>query len=296
MENKKNYYAVIPAEVRYAKNLKANEKLMYGELTALANEKGYCYASNEYFANLYGCSKNTVSKWISNLSKNKFLRLKMIYEKGTKNIKERRIYISNLYDKKDIGIAENGDTPIGQKGEVIYINNNINNIKKNNVQNVKAPLFTEITEKAFPHFISLFPLNYRPKTKAQKNKWLECLDKIKRIDKYNLRDVYNVAKDLRNDQFWSKNFLSILKLRNTDKNGIKYIDRFMEDYRSKTKPIGYNKIKGIIEYYIYTSPATGQKELGAKTKGGELYEFNIKQSLQTKEFHELKKYIQDGNK
>ena len=49
MENKKNYYAVIPAEVRYAKNLKANEKLMYGELTALANEKGYCYASNEYF-------------------------------------------------------------------------------------------------------------------------------------------------------------------------------------------------------------------------------------------------------
>jgi len=296
MENKKNYYAVIPAEVRYAKNLKANEKLMYGELTALANEKGYCYASNEYFANLYGCSKNTVSKWISNLSKNKFLRLKMIYEKGTKNIKERRIYISNLYDKKDIGIAENGYTPIGQKGEVIYINNNINNIKKNNVQNVKAPVFTEITEKAFPHFISLFPLNYRPKTKAQKNKWLECLDKIQRIDKYNLRDVYNVAKDLRNDQFWSKNFLSILKLRNTDKNGIKYIDRFMEDYRSKTKPIGYNKIKGIIEYYIYTSPATGQKELGAKTKGGELYEFNIKQTLQTKEFHELKKYIQDGNK
>lgn len=296
MENKKNYYAVIPAEVRYAKNLKANEKLMYGELTALANEKGYCYASNEYFANLYGCSKNTVSKWISNLSKNKFLRLKMIYEKGTKNIKERRIYISNLYDKKDIGIAENGDTPIGQKGEVIYINNNINNIKKNNVQNVKAPVFTEITEKAFPHFISLFPLNYRPKTKAQKNKWLECLDKIQRIDKYNLRDVYNVAKDLRNDQFWSKNFLSILKLRNTDKNGIKYIDRFMEDYRSKTKPIGYNKIKGIVEYYIYTSPATGQKELGAKTKGGELYEFNIKQTLQTKEFHELKKYIQDGNK
>ena len=180
--------------------------------------------------------------------------------------------------------------------EYYYNYNNINNIKKNNVQNVKAPIFTEITEKAFPHFISLFPLNYRPKTETQKNKWLDCLDKIQRIDKYNLRDVYNVAKDLRNDQFWSKNFLSILKLRNTDKNGIKYIDRFMEDYRSKTKPIGYNKIKGIVEYYIYTSPATGQKELGAKTKGGELYEFNIKQTLQTNEFQELKKYVINGNK
>ena len=296
MENKKNYFAVIPAEVRYAKNLKANEKLMYGELTALANEKGYCYASNEYFAKLYGVSKVSVSKWISNLVNNDFLSIKMIYEKGTKQIKERRIYISTLLNKSLIPIKENFNTPHKEKLKDIYINNNINNIKKNNVQNVKAPVFTEITEKAFPHFISLFPLNYRPKTKAQKNKWLECLDKIQRIDKYNLRDVYNVAKDLRNDQFWAKNFLSILKLRNKDKNGIKYIDRFMEDYRSKTKPIGYNKIKGIVEYYIYTSPATGQKELGAKTKGGELYEFNIKQTLQTKEFHELKKYIQDGNK
>ena len=99
MENKKNYYAVIPAEVRYSKNLKANEKLMYGELTALANEKGYCYASNEYFAQLYNVSKSTVSRWISNLETNKFLKLKMIYEKGTKNIKERRIYISTLLTK-----------------------------------------------------------------------------------------------------------------------------------------------------------------------------------------------------
>ena len=37
-------------------------------------------------------------------------------------------------------------------------------------------------------------------------------------------------------------------------------------------------------------------ELGAKTKGGELFEFNIKQTLQTNEFLALKKYVQDGNK
>jgi hypothetical protein len=74
MENKKNYYAIIPANVRYSKNLKANEKLMYGELTALANEKGFCYASNEYFAKLYDVSKVSVSKWVSNLAKNDFIR------------------------------------------------------------------------------------------------------------------------------------------------------------------------------------------------------------------------------
>lgn len=295
MENKRNYYAIIPAEVRYSKNLKANEKLMYGELTALANEKGYCFASNEYFSQLYNVSKVSISKWISNLEKNEFLRIKMIYEKGTKQIKERRIYIVPLLKKSLIPIKEKFNTPLKEKFKDNILTNT-NNKEKNNSTKSKTPEFNEITNKAFPHFVSLFPINYRPKTKAQKHKWLDCLDKIQRIDKYNLRDVYNVAKELRNDQFWQKNFLSILKFRNNDKNGIKYIDRFMEDYRSKNKPIGYNKIKGIVEYYIYTSPATGQKELGAKTKGGDLYEFNIKQSLQTNEFFELKNYVLNGNK
>jgi len=164
-------------------------------------------------------------------------------------------------------------------------------LKKEIPTKSKTPQYNSTVLKAFPHFVELFPIQYKPKTENQKNRWLDCLDKLQRIDKYNLRDVYNITKFLRADDFWQTNFLSILKFRNTDKNGIKYIDRFMLQHKAKTKPIGFQKVKGLNEFYIYTSAADGKQELGAKTKGGELFEFHLKQLMQTNEFNELKTYI-----
>ena len=43
MKDKPNYYAIIPAIVRYDNDLKPNEKLLYGEITALTNKTGACY-------------------------------------------------------------------------------------------------------------------------------------------------------------------------------------------------------------------------------------------------------------
>lgn len=298
MENKKSYYAIIPADVRYSKVLKANEKLLYGEITALTNEKGFCYASNHYFANLYDVSKTSVSKWISNLEKNNFIKLKLIYEKGTKQIKQRKIFIEPLLKKTSIPIEEKLNTPIEEKLKDIYNTKvlHINNKKKNNKPTkLKTPIYNEIVLKAFPHFVALFPNAYKPKSQAQKNKWLECLDKIQRLDNYNLRDVYELAKDLRSDDFWQKNFNTILKFRNKDKNGIKYIDRFMTNKASNNKPKAFYNVKGILSYFIYESPANGLKEIGAKTKGGDLYQFHIKQLMSTLEFNELKKYVENQN-
>tara|TARA_R100000149_G_C5860379_1_gene126472 strand:+ start:101 stop:988 length:888 start_codon:yes stop_codon:yes gene_type:complete len=290
MKNKKNYFAVIPAPVRYCEKLQPNAKLMYGEITALANDSGYCYASNEYFSKLYGVTKTSVSKWISALENNNFIKIKYKYHIGTKQIKQRRIFIADPFNKNSIGIEKKLNTPLEKKlKDNIY--NYINKIEKDNNTKSEKRQFDEKTTNAFPHFAALFDLKYRPKSETQKNKWLDCLDKLQRLDGYDLREVYNVSKQLRNDQFWQNNFLSILKLRNADKNGIKYIDRFMVQQKAKQKPVGFTKIKNLQEFFIYKNPSNGKKEIGAKTKNGNIHEFQIRGLMMSNEFKDLKKYV-----
>ena len=156
MENP-GYYGILPANVRYDKNLKPMEKIMYSELTALCNKNGYCNATNSYFAELYEVSKNTVSLWISDLEKAGYLKTKLIYEVGTKNIKERRIYIADpitknndTYHEKEVDpITKNNDTPITKNCEdnntsinntrlIITNNNNLENIIENQEQKEKV--------------------------------------------------------------------------------------------------------------------------------------------------------------
>lgn len=69
---KPNYYAVLPANVRYA-DIPASAKLIYAEITALCNKEGYCWATNKYFAGLYEINQSTVSRLISKLAKKEFL-------------------------------------------------------------------------------------------------------------------------------------------------------------------------------------------------------------------------------
>lgn len=136
---KPNYYGILPANVRYDKNLKPMEKILYCELTALSNKYGYCNASNSYFAKLYEVHKDTVSSWINNLKKQDYIDTVVIKDEKTKQVKERRIYINNVnpvgkktdtYPEKDIeGIDKKTDTPIGKKTEdnITSINNTRNN-------------------------------------------------------------------------------------------------------------------------------------------------------------------------
>jgi len=97
-----SFYAVIPASVRYDDLLKANAKLLYGEITALCSFKCYCWADNKYFAELYKVDPKTISRWISQLENGGYLKIEHFPEQGNK----RKIYIEisakNLVTKKSL--------------------------------------------------------------------------------------------------------------------------------------------------------------------------------------------------
>jgi len=124
MNEQKGYYAVIPASVRYDKELTPNAKLLYGEITALTNEKGFCWASNEYFANLYSVSKTSISAWISQLAKGKYITLEMIYKEGSKEILHRYIRLF------EYPIQENLNTPIQENLKDNITSSNTTNNKE----------------------------------------------------------------------------------------------------------------------------------------------------------------------
>lgn len=103
MQDKPGYFAIIPSDVRYDDQLKANEKLLYGEITALANKHGYCWSENRYFAELYKVKKGTVSGWISNLEDKGYIRTELIYQPNSKQVSQRKIYLNSTGYNEKIG-------------------------------------------------------------------------------------------------------------------------------------------------------------------------------------------------
>ena len=178
-----NYYAIIPATVRYDTNLKSAEKLLYGEITALANKNGYCFAQNKYFADLYNVTLISVSRWISHLQELGYIKTDVIRNEN-KEIISRNIYIV--------------DIPYYQKNQYPYIQNckeGINkNVKDNNIKYNIDDIFYLIINNSneipmrFLDIIEKLEFKYEPYMIEHMNE--DKIDMLKNII-YVLYDLYN---------------------------------------------------------------------------------------------------------
>lgn len=85
-------YIVIPATVLHDARLTLFARLLYGELAALANARGYAWISNQGLASRYGVSKRTVITAIGSLTELDYIRTEVEYDENGA-VTQRRIYI-----------------------------------------------------------------------------------------------------------------------------------------------------------------------------------------------------------
>ena len=238
MDTRKSYYAVIPAAVRYDNRIIPHAKLLYGEITALCNEKGYCWATNDYFSNLYSVSKRTISSWIKSLCDAGYITSDFVFENDSKKVKVRCLKVeanfytrrmktsipsrSKLHDPHEENFAENNtlnntinnsssqlsETEKNQETEKQKVDDKMINTNKkfeSDDEPYKLALYLEdcirFNEPKFPH------------SEQRRQCWTKDIDRMLRIDKIDPDEVAAVIAWSQKDPFWRSNILSGKKLR-----------------------------------------------------------------------------------
>ena len=105
------YFAVLPAKVRYDAELRPNAKLLFAEITALTNARGYCWISNERLGEWFGLSPKTVGALIAQLAVRGYLFVEILRDEK-KAITGRRLWIDRPENDAAPPILKNEDTPL----------------------------------------------------------------------------------------------------------------------------------------------------------------------------------------
>ena len=222
--DKPAYYAIIPATVRYDKRLTPNAKLLYGEITALCHQEGYCWAGNQYFADLYEVSKTSISTWIGNLKDAGHITVEMNYKEGSKHILNR--YIRILGE----GIQENLDTPTRKLEHPIQ-----ENLRDNNTANTTS----NITVNNIGDFDSFWTFYPRKAGKeAARKAWAKL-----RPDQHIMQMIADNVKERVEKGEWRKDNQSYILHASTYLNQKRWEDEVLDQQTQKrTDP---ESIKGV---------------------------------------------------
>ena len=146
-EERPNYFAVIPADVRYDKTLSASEKLFYAEIGALTHKDGRCWASRRYFADLYGVDERTISRWTTKLAERGYIEVRVI-RNAQKAILRRNIALKVFHTPSDKNVPTYGQKCPYPSDKNVAENNTSNNNKVSKVNARPVENFDSIIESA----------------------------------------------------------------------------------------------------------------------------------------------------
>lgn len=120
-----SYYAVIPSDVRYDGDIPPNAKLLYGEISALANASGECAAGNEYFSDLYGLTDRTIRSLLKSLDEAGYISIAVIRDDSSGQISGRVITLTFAQRKFSSSGGKNLPLASGRNFPPYIMNNNI---------------------------------------------------------------------------------------------------------------------------------------------------------------------------
>ena len=112
--------------------------------------------------------------------------------------------------------------------------------EKEEVKGKEQKVYSKEVHDTFQKCLNYFPEHLHPNTEAKKNNWLDTLHKLNTLDNLDLDLIRKIVKKTRADDFWSKNFLSLTKLRKSNKDDIKFITVFYEKFKTGNKSSSNN--------------------------------------------------------
>jgi len=101
---------VIPEAVLGDNRLTFLERVLLIEIVSLCKKNGYCWPTNRYFMDKFDCTKPTISKSISSLSKYNYIDIEI--NNSEKNNSKRVIMLSEVLKKRITSIQENTNASI----------------------------------------------------------------------------------------------------------------------------------------------------------------------------------------
>lgn len=107
-----SWQVTIPYAIFADDRLSDSQKMLYMRISGLCRQHGYCWATNKYLAKQAKIEPETASRWVSKLKECGYIQTKNIYAENSKQILERRIYLTEALALLNLPIDPEINTPL----------------------------------------------------------------------------------------------------------------------------------------------------------------------------------------
>ena len=161
---------VLPESVLGDNRLTYFERLLLIELVSLCKKNGYCWPTNRYFMNKFNCTKPTVSKSISSLSKYGYIDIEI--NNSEPNNSKRIIRLSEVLKKRIMSIQGNINTSV---------QNNFNHDNKYNKKKDIIDKIYYVDENGIEYWHGI-PIESKEATKEEQEEMEKMLESFKEME------------------------------------------------------------------------------------------------------------------